>query len=127
MFIFCSFEKFKFWRDNHPKFEVQAGCPNKPDLKMALHFKEEGNKLYKENRMKEAREFYTKGLQIYPLNYDTPADNKDYSIILANRAATMEITGPYDSVLQDVDLAFKYGYPKEMYFKVCPFTPMINL
>ncbi len=36
------------------------------------------------------------------------------------RAATMEITGPYHSVLQDVELAFKYGYPKEMYFKVGP-------
>ena len=51
-------------------------------------------------------------------NYDKPLENKEVAIIYANRAATMEITGPYHSVLQDVELAFKYGYPKEMFFKV---------
>ena len=113
-----SFDKFRFWRDNYPKFEVKPSCPNKPDLKRALELKEEGNKLFKENRMKEARALYTQSLQICPINYDKPLENKEVAIIYANRAATMEITGPYHSVLQDVELAFKYGYPKEMFFKV---------
>ncbi len=98
--------------------EVETSQPNKPDLKRSLELKEEGNKLYKENRLNEAREAYTKSMQIYPVNYDNICDNKEYSIIVANRSAVLDQTGPYHAVLQDVEMAFKYGYPKELYFKV---------
>jgi len=36
-------------------------------------------------RLREAREIYTQSLQICPVNYEKPAENKDYAIILANR------------------------------------------
>ena len=71
--------------------------------------------------MLDARNMYTKSLQIYPVNYDKPSENKDFAIILANRAATLDQTGPYHASVQDVEMAFKYGYPKEMYFKVNEF------
>jgi hypothetical protein len=76
---------------------VEAACPNKPDLKKALDLKEEGNRLFKENKMKEAREAYTKSLQLFPVDYDKPLENKDYAIILANRTATLDVSGkpPY--------------------------------
>lgn len=61
---------------------------------------------------------YTKSLQLCPFNKDNPGENKDYAIILANRSATLDVTGPYHEALQDIELAFKYGYPKELYYKV---------
>ncbi len=41
-----------------------------------------------------------------------------FFVIISNRSATLDQTGPYHACLQDVEMAFKYGYPKEMYFKV---------
>ena len=38
-----------------------------------------------ENRFREARDAYTRSLQLYPFNEESEADNKEYSIILANR------------------------------------------
>jgi hypothetical protein len=62
---FFSFEKFKFWRDNYKKFEVETSCPNKPDLKRALELKEEGNKLYKENRDQCYKTFCGRKLRLF--------------------------------------------------------------
>jgi len=83
-----------------------------------LELKDAGNQFYKDNKHKDARRMYTKSLQVFPFNHDKPAENKDFAIILANRSATLEVTGPYLEGLRDIDLAFKYGYPKEMYYKV---------
>ena len=54
----------------------------------------------------------------YPMNKDDLTKNKDYAVILANRSAALENMNCFEAVMQDVDLAFKYGYPKELFFKV---------
>ena len=54
----------------------------------------------------------------YPMNKDDLSKNKDYAVLLANRSAALENMNCYEAVIQDVDLAFKYGYPKELFFKV---------
>ena len=61
---------------------------------------------------------YTKSLQYCPFRRDNIESNKEYSIILANRSACLDQGGMYDSALQDIDLALKCGYPKELKFKV---------
>ena len=61
---------------------------------------------------------YTKSLQYCPFRRDNIESNKEYAIILANRSACLDQGGMYDSALQDIDLALKCGYPKELKFKV---------
>ena len=57
-------------------------------------------------------------MMYYPMNKDDLSKNKDYAVLLANRSAALENMNCYEAVIQDVDLAFKYGYPKELFFKV---------
>ena len=71
-----------------------------------------------ENRFRDARDAYTKSLQVCPLDTADEANNKEYSIILANRSATLDSGRFYNACVQDIDLAFKYGYPRNLQFKV---------
>jgi tetratricopeptide (TPR) repeat protein len=91
---------------------------SRKDLNEALKLKKEGNNLFKEGHYKEARDTYTKSLQRCPVDYDKPESNKEYAIILANRAATLEAGRMWASCLQDVQMAFKYGYPRNLHYKV---------
>lgn len=89
-----------------------------PNIEEAMKFKEEGNKLFKAGRLGEAKDMYTKSLMYCPFNKEEPANNKEYSIILANRSACLDTMGLYESALDDIDCALKYGYPKELKFKI---------
>ena len=90
----------------------------KPDLEKALKFKEEGNKCFKAGQGQDAKDWYTKALQYCPFDANNLEKNKEYSIILANRSAVLDQNGMYDAALQDIDLALKCGYPKELKFKI---------
>ena len=61
---------------------------------------------------------YTKSLQLCPFRRDNIEMNREYAIILANRSACLDSSGMNDAALQDIDLALKCGYPKELKFKV---------
>lgn len=90
----------------------------KVDLETALKFKDEGNKLFKAGQLMEAKDLYTKALMYCPFNMEEPEKNKEYSIILANRSACLDTVGLYEAALQDIELALKCGYPKELKFKI---------
>ena len=86
-----------------------------------MKFKDEGNKLFKSNSPQDAKDMYTKALMYCPFNENDLKSNKDYAIILANRSAALENLSCHEGVAEDIDLALKYGYPRELYFKVCCF------
>ena len=88
------------------------------NLEKALELKDQGNKLFKERKPIEAKDFYTKALMHCPFNNEDPSNNKEYSIILANRSAALDQAYLFEAALQDIDLALKCGYPKELKFKV---------
>ena len=92
----------------------------------ALKFKEEGNKLFKNGSPQDAKDMYTKALMYCPFNENDLKNNKDYAIILANRSAALENLSCFEGVTEDIDLALKYGYPRELYFKVCCLNKQFN-
>ena len=83
---------------------------------MAL--KEKGNELFKANQFMEAKDQYTQALRYCPFDESDPSKNQDYSVILANRSAVTDKVCLYSAALQDVDLAPKYNYPRNLMFKV---------
>ena len=83
-----------------------------------MKFKEEGNTLFKNNSPQDAKDMYTKALMYCPFDENDLKNNKDYAIILANRSAALEKLRCHEGVAEDIDLALKYGYPRELYFKV---------
>ncbi len=104
---------------------LQAGVP--PEIKAAESIKsmdrakalkEQGTLLFKEGDMRGARDAYTESLKYFPLKEDDPESCKEYSVILANRSATLDAGRMYEACIQDIDYAFKYGYPKHLQFKV---------
>ncbi len=52
-----------------PELQIVLSKSNK-SLEKALQFKEEGNALYKEGKYREARDAYTRSVQLFPVNYD---------------------------------------------------------
>merc|ERR1719239_1503470 len=82
--------------------------------------KELGNQFFRENNFGEAYVHYTKALQYCPVDESTPMDpsNKPYSIILANRSAAMDRAGLFAACIHDIDMALKFGYPREFWYKV---------
>ena len=61
---------------------------------------------------------YTKAVQHCPLDRTDVTSNKDYAIILANRSACTDKIGLYEASVQDIDDAFKHGYPRQYHYKV---------
>ena len=64
------------------------------------------------------RDRYTKAVQHCPLDITDVASNKDYAIILANRSACTDKIGLFEAAVQDIDDALKYGYPRQLHYKV---------
>lgn len=90
------------------------------NLEKALEFKEQGNDFFRSNNYGEAYKFYTKALQHCPVDELNPADpkNKQYSIIWANRSAALDGAGLYAACIHDIDTALKFGYPRELWYKI---------
>jgi len=107
--------KVGFMKQNAPDIKPKVAKILKR-LDDAMKFKEEGNKLLKNNSPQDAKDMYTKALMYCPF-YEN-ALNKDYAIILANRSAALENLNCYEGVVEDIDLALKYGYPKDSYYMV---------
>merc|ERR1711963_432163 len=110
-------EKVAFIKKNGPALKPKVAKITK-SLDDAMKFKEEGNKLFKGNSQQDAKDMYTKALMYWPINENDLKSNKDYAIILANRSAALEKLRCHEGVAEDIDLALKYGYPRELYFKV---------
>merc|ERR1711963_447125 len=110
-------EKVAFIKKNGPALKPKVAKINK-SLDDAMKFKEEGNNLFKSNSQQDAKDMYTKALMYCPFDENDLKNNKDYAIILANRSAALEKLRCHEGVAEDIDLALKYGYPRELYFKV---------
>jgi len=110
-------EKVAFIKKNGPALKPKVAKINK-SLDDAMKFKEEGNNLFKSNSPQDAKDMYTKALMYCPFDENDLKNNKDYAIILANRSAALEKLRCHEGVAEDIDLALKYGYPRELYFKV---------
>ncbi len=85
---------------------------------VAKKLREEGNALFKESKNFQARLAYTRSLRACPVDYDNPERNEDFAIVLANRSAALEGEGHYIACEQDIRMAFKYGYPRKLHYKV---------
>ncbi|XP_023324875.1 SET and MYND domain-containing protein 4 [Eurytemora carolleeae] len=101
------------------EFKVVPGESIK-NLETALEYKEKGNEFFRKNNFGEAYQNYTKALQYCPVNLDNPPDpaNKQYSIIWANRSAALDGAGLYAATIHDIDMALKFGYPRELWYKI---------
>jgi len=90
------------------------------DLEKALEFKEKGNDFFRQRNYGEAFKNYTQAIQHCPVNEENPEDpiNRDYSIMLANRSAAMDGAGLYDACIKDIDRSLKFGYPRELWYKI---------
>jgi len=104
------------FRENRPMPKLEAPKSEK-DMQKAMQLKAEGNQMFKENKFKEARDLYTKSLQHCPVNAENLGDNREFSIILANRAAALEAGRMWGACRQDILMAFKYGYPRNLQYK----------
>lgn len=89
-------------------------------LEKAVEFKEKGNDFFRVRQYGEAFKNYTLAIQHCPVNEENPEDpiNRDYSIMLANRSAAMDGAGLYDACIKDIDRSLKFGYPRELWYKV---------
>jgi len=100
-----------------PKVEASTSIR---DIEKAREYKENGNDLFRKNMFLEALDQYTLAIQHCPVNEENPEDpnNKDYSIFLANRSAAFDHAGRFESCIHDIDLSLKYGYPRELWYKI---------
>jgi len=90
------------------------------NLEKALEYKEQGNEFYRNKKYGDAYKFYTKALQHCPVVENEPMDpkNRQYSIIWANRSAALDGAGLYAACIHDIDMALKFGYPRELWYKI---------
>jgi len=102
-----------------PQFKVSA-CRTAKNLEKALEFKELGNEQFRLNQFGEAYNLYTKALLNCPVDEDNPTDpnNKQFSIFLANRSAALDKAGLYAACIKDIDTALKFGYPRDLWYKI---------
>jgi len=100
-----------------PKVEASTSIR---DIEKAREYKEKGNDFFRKNMFIEALDQYTLAIQHCPVNEENPEDpnNKDYSIFFANRSAAYDHAGRFESCIHDIDLALKYGYPRELWYKI---------
>ncbi|XP_034945722.1 SET and MYND domain-containing protein 4-like [Chelonus insularis] len=80
------------------------------DSQKALKLKENGNKLFGQQKYILALETYTKAIIISP--------KKEMSIYLANRSAALYNLEYYEFALRDIEEALSRGYPKELEYKL---------
>ncbi len=101
---------------SHLKVELQTKMTK--SLESASAFKEEGNAHFKAGRYLEARDSYTRSILLCPVDYSSPENNVEFAIFLANRSAALEACRMFAACQQDIEMAFKYGYPKHLQYKV---------
>lgn len=81
-------------------------------LDEAETFKDLGNKEFQAKRYAESIEFYTKSALYAPL------DSSQLPIAFANRSASLFYLNRYDECVRDIQLAIKFNYPKQLYYKL---------
>jgi len=114
-------EQIKFLLDLQGVLDIKVeAAPSIKNLEKALSFKEEGNDHFRRNMFREAIQAYTKAIQYCPVDEGKPEDpkNRDYSIFFANRSAAMDGAGLYAACIHDIDVSLKFGYPKELWYKI---------
>ncbi len=98
------------------KVELQTKMTK--SLESASTFKEEGNAHFKTGKYLEARDSYTRSILLCPVDYSSPENNVEFAIFLANRSAALEACRMFVACQQDIEMALKYGYPKNFQYKV---------
>lgn len=114
-------DQIKFLLDVPDIHEVKAEVSGSiKNLEKALEFKEQGNDFFRQRNYGEAFKFYTKAIQHCPVDESKPEDpaNKDFSIMFANRSAAMDGAGLYAACIHDIDTSLKFGYPRELWYKI---------
>lgn len=82
-------------------------------------WRDKGNQLYQKQNYTEAMECYTKAVLNAPICSETDSeDDREYSLALANRSAALFQMRQTENALSDIRLALKYGYPKNLEYKL---------
>ncbi|XP_073981642.1 SET and MYND domain containing, class 4, member 3 isoform X2 [Rhodnius prolixus] len=84
------------------------------DRSESIYFKENGNQEFLKGNKNEALELYNASLLLYPID----GDEKEHSIIRANRSAVLYELNEYDLALNDIEKALNIGYPTELQYKI---------
>merc|ERR1719203_1234332 len=75
-----------------------------------------GNKAYKEGKDLDALYLYSQAIVAAPVGKD--GKSKDLAVLLANRSAVLFSLKAYYLALDDINLAFRVGYPDELPYKL---------
>lgn len=101
---------------------VKLDADGKKSLTRAQQLRNEGNKCFQKKNFVTALQKYTECLAFSPWSFqdtgDVDSTDNCLSLGYANRSAVLIHLGEQQLALQDVDNAFKHGYPKELTYKL---------
>ncbi|XP_014292302.1 SET and MYND domain-containing protein 4 [Halyomorpha halys] len=116
--------QFSKLKDSFQRFDYVNGLPvifpkinkinngkNKDEAKI---LKDKGNNAFQTANYGLALKLYTKSLMKSPIN----EESNEVSIIRANRSAASYHLEEYQAALNDIDLALRHGYPKDLIYKI---------
>ncbi|KAF6205863.1 hypothetical protein GE061_020037 [Apolygus lucorum] len=106
-------ERLKFVEERN-RLEFPSRSKDSKNLEQALNLKEKGNKCFQKEQNADALSFYSQSLVMYPQD----GDLTEFSIIRANRSATLYHLQEYRAALSDIEIALAQGYPKHLHYKV---------
>jgi len=122
-------DKLETMRDDMPemiKFTYELKCfkdsleikefyPEK-NLYESKAKKDYGNKAYKDGKDLDALYHYSQAIIAAPVGQD--GKSRELSILLANRSAVLFSLKAYGMALDDINLAFRLGYPDDLAYKL---------
>lgn len=79
----------------------------------ANEFKKFGNAEFQASRWDTALNYYNSCYRVTP-----PECTKEMAIILANRSAALFHMERFESALNDIEQSIKFGYPKDLMYKI---------
>jgi len=95
--------------------DIQEFYPEKKPLESKAK-KDYGNKAYQGGKDLDALYLYSQAIISAPVGSD--GKSKDLAILLANRSAVLFSLKAFHLALDDIELAFKMGYPDDLAFKL---------
>ena len=92
----------------------------KKDLEKAIQLRAEGNRFYQQGKLSESLSCYNDSIMLAPCSNDFDVENNsvDFAMGLTNRAAVLGIFKVYKEAAEDLEIAVKSGYPKNLIYKV---------
>merc|ERR1712012_1291634 len=95
--------------------EIKEFFPEK-NLYESKAKKDYGNKAYKDGKDLDALYHYSQAIIAAPVGQD--GKSRELSILLANRSAVLFSLKAYGMALDDINLAFRLGYPDDLAYKL---------